>query len=289
MRSLRMPLGLGLPMRLYNGVRRPGRITILGQELAGEVEAVGGTVRSFRPGDPVFGTAGMRLGAYAEYICLPEEGKEGALAIMPANMSYEEAAAVPTGGLEALHFLKRADLRSGETVLINGAGGSIGTYAVQLAKHFGADVTAVDSTDKLEMLRAIGADRVIDYTQEDFTRSGRAYDVIFDVVGKIPFARGLEMLNSGGRYLLSNPSPSHLVRGPWTSKTGDKKVVVGTSNQKTEDLVFLRGLIEAGKIRPVIDRRYPLEEMAEAHRYVETGQKQGNVVIILGDDSNSSV
>ena len=206
---------------------------------------------------------------------------EGALAIKPANMTYEEAAAVPVAGLEALHFLRQANIRSGEKVLINGAGGSIGTFAVQLAKSFGAEVTGVDSMLKLDMLRSIGADQVIDYTQEDFTNNGQTYDVILDVVGKTSFSRCIRSLSQNGRYLLANPGLSQMVRGPWTSMRSSKKVIIGAGSQKSEDLIFLKELIEAGKIKSVIDRRYPLEQTAEAHRYVETGQKMGNVVITL--------
>ena len=196
-------------------------------------------------------------------------------------MSYEEAAAVPVGGLEALHFLRQGNIQSGQKVLINGAGGSIGTSAVQLAKYFGAEVTAVDSTMKLDMLRSIGADQVIDYTQEDFTKSGESYDVILDVVGKSTYSRSVKSLKKNGRYLLANPGLSHMVRGKWTSMRSSKKVIFGAAGQKREDLIFLKELIEAGKIKSVIDRRYPLEQTAEAHRYVETGHKKGNVVITV--------
>ena len=219
------------------------------------------------------------MGTYAEYICLPEEPEEGALAIKPANMTYEEAAAVPVGGLEALCFLRKGNIQSGQKVLINGAGGTIGPFAVQLAKYFGAEVTAVDSTGKLDMLRSIGADHVIDYTREDFTKSGETYDFILDVVGKSSFSGSIRSLNQNGRYLIANPELSQMVRGRWTSMTSSKKVIFGAANGKTEDLIFLKELIEAGKIKSVIDRRYPLEQTAEAHRYVETGHKKGNVVI----------
>jgi 2-desacetyl-2-hydroxyethyl bacteriochlorophyllide A dehydrogenase len=283
-RSLKFPIWLGLPMRIYVGLRRPKRIKILGQELAGEVEAVGQDVKLFEKGDQVFGTTGFGFGAYAEYICRPEKPEEGVLAIKPANMTFEEAAAVPTGGLEALHFLRKGNIQSGQKVLINGAGGSIGTFAIQLAKHFGAEVTGVDSTGKLDMLRSLGADQVIDYTQEDFTKSGETYDVIFDVVGKSPFSRSIRTLKQNGRYLLANPKLSQMVRGQWISTRSSKQVISATASQKTEDLMFLRELIETGKLKSVIDRRYPLEQIAEAHRYVETGQKMGNVVITVEHD-----
>lgn len=280
-RQLKIPLLFRLPMRLYAGLRKPTRITILGQEVAGEVEATGKAVREFKKGDRVFGTTGTSFGAYAEYVCLPEKPREGALATIPACLTYEEAAAVPVGGLEALHFLRKGNVGSGQKVLINGAGGSIGTFAVQLAKYFGAEVTGVDSGGKLDMLRSIGADYVIDYTREDFTKNGKVYDVIFDVAGKSPFARSVRSLNKGGRYILANPGLSHILRGPWTLLSSGRNVIIGGSNYRTEDLLFLRGLIEAGEIRPVVDRRYPFEQMAEAHRYVEAGKKQGSVVITI--------
>lgn len=280
-RSLSLPIWLRLPMRVYVGLRKPGRIKVLGQELSGQVEAVGKEVKRFKAGDKVFAATGFSLGAYAEYICLPEEPEDGVLAIMPANMTYDEAAGVPFGGLEALHFLKKGDIQPGERVLINGAGGSIGTYAVQLTKYYGAEVTAVDSADKCEMLRSIGADRVIDYTQEDFTKNGEAYDVIFDVIGKSSFSRSMRSLKPGGRYLLANPRLSHMVRRPLASMRGGKRIIVGAAIRKRDDLLFLKELIETGRLQTVIDRRYPLEQTAEAHRYVETGQKKGHVVITV--------
>jgi len=283
LRRLKLPLYFSLPMRIYVGFRKPTRITIPGMELAGEIEAAGKAVTRFRPGDQVFGTTGFSMGAYAEYICLPEDGKEvdGSLAIKPANMTYAEAAAVPVGGLEALHFLRKGNIHRGQKVLINGAGGSIGTFAVQLAKYFGAEVSAVDSLGKLDMLRSIGADQVIDYMQADFTKNDQTYDVIFDVVGTSSFSGCIRSLKQNGRYLLANPGLSHRVRGRWTSVTSGKKVISGAASHKTEDLIFLKELIEAGKIISVIDRRYPLEQIAEAHKYVETGQKKGNVVISI--------
>jgi NADPH:quinone reductase-like Zn-dependent oxidoreductase len=278
-RNLKMPILIRLPMRMYVGLRKPKRITILGQELAGEIEAIGKDVKRFKAGDLVFGTTGLGFGAYAEYICLPEKSAMGVLATKPVNMAYEEAAAAPTGGLEALHFIRKGNIQRGEKVLIIGAGGSIGTFAVQLARYFGAAVTGVDSTSKLEMLRSIGADHVIDYTQEAFTRNGENYDVIFDVPGKSTFSGNIRSLKQNGRYILVNPGLSHTLLGPWTSMRSGKRVIFGAGSHKTEDLIFLRDLIEAGQIKAVIDRRYSLEQITEAHRYVDTGHKKGNVVI----------
>lgn len=280
-RGLNMPLWLRLPMRAYAGLWKPVRLTVLGQELAGEVESVGRHVTRFKVGDPVFGTPGFGLGCYAEYICLPEAGDDAVLAAKPANISYDEAAAIPFGAMEALHFLRKARIEAGERILINGAGGSIGTFGVQIAKHHGAEVTAVDSAVKLDMLRSIGADRVVDYTQEDFTRSGETYDVIFDVIGKSPYAGSMRSLKPNGRYVLANPRPSHRLRGLFSTMGGGRKVISGSAVRKNEDLLFLKALIEAGVIRTVIDRTYPLEEMVEAHRYVETGEKQGNLIIAV--------
>ncbi len=283
LRSLKFPIYLSLPMRLWRGFLKPRENSILGTELAGEIEAVGKDVKRFKEGDQVFGSAGMDFGTNAEYICLPEEPgeMEGGVAIKPANMTYEEAATVPFGGREALHFLRKGKIKSGQKILINGAGGSIGTFAVQLAKHFGAEVTAVDTMGKLDMLLSIGADQVIDYTQEDFTKSGEVYDVIFDVVGTISFSRSEKSITQNGTYLLANPLGSQMVRGPLTRMTSSKKVIMQTASPTTQDLIFLRELVEAGKIKSVIDRRYPLEQIAEAHRYVETGEKKGNVVITV--------
>lgn len=279
MRNLRFPYWIRLPMRAFIGLRKPTRITIPGTYLAGEVEAVGADVARFKAGDQIFGTTLFVFGAYAEYVCVPEKG---AMAIKPASVSYEEAAPVGLGGLEALHFLRIAAVQPGERVLINGAGGSIGTYGIQIAKHFGAEVIAVDSGGKLEKLRGVGADQVIDYTQEDFTQNGQRYDVIFDVIGKSPFAASMRSLNPGGRYLIANPTgPLQFVRGKWASRQSDKKVLFEMTNPTAKDLAFLAELMEPGKLRTVIDKTYPLAEIPQAHRYVETGQKVGNVVVTI--------
>jgi NADPH:quinone reductase-like Zn-dependent oxidoreductase len=291
LRSLKFPLGMRLLARIGFGFRGP-RKKILGQEFAGEIESVGKDIKLLKKGDQVFAHAGFGMGTYAEYKCMPEEpkGMEGVMAIKPANMTYEEAACVPLGGLEALHHLRKGNIQSGQKVLINGAGGSIGTIAVQLAKNFGAEVTAVDSTRKLDMLRSIGADSIIDYTQEGFTKSGKTYDVIFDVVGKGPFSGHISSLKDQGILLTANSMKSRIVREPGKSKANSKKIIGGNVVYKTEHLIFLKELIEAGKIKSVIDRRYPLEQTPEAHRYVEKGGKKGNVVITVGhnDKKNQS-
>ena len=283
-RRFTFPAWVWLPLRLFFGVFKP-RVRVLGQEFAGQVEAVGKDVTSFAPGDRIFGTTGIALGAHAEYICLREQPEGGALAKIPAKMTYAEAAPIPYGGSEALRFLRKGNIQRGQKVLIIGAGGSFGTFAVQLAKSFGAEVTAVDSAGKLDMLRSIGADHVIDYAKQDYTAGGEAYDLIFDVVCRVPLPRLLRVLRPNGRCLLANPQTSHIIRGSWTSMTSSKKVIFGVESGSKEDLPFLADLIVAGKLRPVIDRKYALEQIVEAHRYAETEQKNGNIVISVGLDA----
>jgi len=282
-RRFKLPFLFAIPLRLYLGFIKPTRITILGTEFAGEIVTTGKDVTRYQPGDQVFGYTGLGMGTYAEYLCLPEKPSAllSVMAEKPVNIPYEEAAAVPFGGLEALHSLRKANIQSGQKVLIVGAGGSIGTYSVQLAKHYGAEVTAVDKPGKLEMLRSIGADHVIDYTQEDFTKSGQMYDVILDTIGKSSFSGSLRSLKENGTYLNANPGLFGGVWMRWISKRSSKRVIPWTGGYTVNNLLTLKELIEAGTIKAIIDRRYPLEQTAEAHRYVEKGHKKGNVIITV--------
>jgi NADPH:quinone reductase-like Zn-dependent oxidoreductase len=280
----RMRRAMPFIVRFMTGLWRPNKIQILGMEFSGTVESVGRAVTRFREGDQVFGSPGFKFGTHAEYICQPEDAL---LALKPVNMSFQEATAVLFGGVSALHFLRKAHIQAGQHVLIYGASGSVGVFAVQLAKHFGANVTAVCSTANLGMVKSLGADAVVDYTREDFSRAGRVYDMVFDTVGKSGFSRSLQSLKRGGFYVRVGGSGRlssilwGIVQEKWASGTGAAKVIGGVGRATGADLSFLKGLIEAGKLRTVIDRRYPLAEIAEAHRYVEAGHKKGHVVIVL--------
>jgi len=267
--------------RIILGLRKPRkRFEILGTELAGIIESVGKDVTRFKKGDQVYGFRGFGTGVYAEYKCMPEKGS---LAIKPINTTYEEAAALVDGPTTALFFLRdRANIQRGDKVLVIGASGSIGTSAIQLAKYFKAEVTGVCSTANLELVKSLGADKVIDYTREDFTRNGETYNLIFDTAGKSSFSRCKGSLKENGRYLLTTGNMlTNYLQALWTSIAGNKRVIVGMSIEKTKSLIFIKELVEAGIIKPVIDKRYPLEQIAEAHEYVETGHKKGNVVITV--------
>ena len=279
-RSLNVPAGFGLIMRLVFGISKPKQ-PILGSELAGVVESVGKDVRNFKIGDQVFAFSDASMGCHAEYKCMPQDG---AVVLKPPSLSYDEATALSFGGTTALDFLRRGKLQRGESVLVNGASGGVGTAAVQLAKHFGADVTGVCSTANVELVRSLGARHVIDYSKEDFTQNGETYDVIVDTAGTAPFSRSKASLKEGGRLLMVLGGLPDMLQIPWVSMTSSKKVIAGPAAGRAEDLRFLAGLAEAGEFKPVIDRRYPFEQIAEAHRYVDTGRKKGNVVITLGHD-----
>jgi len=261
------------------GFRKP-RKNIPGDDLAGEIEDVGKDVNLFKKGDQVFGASSVFGfgGTNAEYTCLPANKQ---VALKPTNMSSEEAAAVPFGGASAVHFLKKGSIQKGEKVLIYGASGSVGTYAVQIAKYFGAEVTAVCSTSNLDLVKSLGADKVIDYTQEDFTKNGQTYDAIFDTVIKTSYTRCKRSLKPGGRYITVDWP---LLPALWTTITGGKKIIFGIPPTSNENLVYLKKLIEAGKVKAIIDKLYPMEQIVEAHKYVDTGHKKGNVVITINDN-----
>jgi NADPH:quinone reductase-like Zn-dependent oxidoreductase len=278
-RSFDVPPVFWIAYRISVGLTGPKQ-PILGAVLAGEIEAVGKDVKRFRKGDQVYGMDIDGRGYHAEYACRPEEG--AALAKKPANMTYEEAAAVPHGALTALFFLReKGNIQSGQKVLINGASGAVGSSAVQLAKYFGAKVTGVCSTTNLELVKSLGADKVIDYTTEDFTESGESYDIIFDAVGKSSFSRCRNSLVQGGIYLATDPTLSVILSMLWTSVIGSKKAIWALGPERAQDLEYLTELIEAEKLKAVIDRCYPLEQTAEAHKYVEKGHTKGNVVIAV--------
>ncbi len=266
-----------LPLRIYMGLRRPKR-PILGMELSGEVEAVGKNVSGFKKGDQIISDTGIRFGAYAEYACVKSSF---AMTTKPKNVTHEEAATIPTAGLNALHYIRKAELKPGQKLLIKGAAGCFGTYAVQIAKLQGAEVTGVDSAKKLGILHSLGIDHVMDYEKEDFTKNGVKYDVIFDVLGNSSVAKGMKSLKPGGRYVLATPWVSRVLQGLWTSMTSSKEFVFSLAKYKSEDLEYLKELIESEKLKPVVDRKYTLEQVAEAHRYVEQGFKTGHVAITV--------
>jgi len=265
-----------IPFRLFMGLRGP-RKKILGIDFAGEIVKVGKDVKSFRKGEQVFGSTGSAFGAYAEFVCMPAEG---VLTTMPNNITHREAAAIFFGGNTALHFLRKGNIQSGQKVLVYGASGSVGTSAVQLAKHFGAEVIGICSTVNIELVKELGADRVIDYSRDDFTKSGDKYDIIFDTVGKSSHSNCVRSLINKGYFLKAvNMEMLPILQSIWTSITSSKKVIGGVAAENTEALIYLKELVESGKLKPVIDKVYPLEQTADAHRYVDLGHKKGNVVI----------
>lgn len=276
-RSLNVPTGFGLIIRLAFGISKP-RQPVLGTELAGVVESVGKAVRNFKIGDQVFVFNDTGMGCHVEYKCMPEDGM---VSLKPSSLSFDEAAALSFGGTTALDFLRRGKLQSGEKILINGASGGVGTAAVQLAKHFGADVTGVCSTANQDLVASLGADHLIDYTKEDFTKNGKTYDVIVDTVGNAPFSRTKNSLANKGRLLMVLADLPDMLQVPWVLITSSKKIIAGPATVRLEDLHFLAELAEAGQFKPVMDRRYPFEQFVEAHRYVDTGRKKGNVSLIL--------
>ena len=282
-REFHMPLLFLLPTKISFGLNKPNR-TILGSELAGMVEKVGKNVSKFKPGDQVFGYVGQSMGANAEYLCMSEDGMVG---IKPANMTYEEAACVPYGGIMALSHLRKVDVKKGHKVLVNGASGGIGSLAVQIIKYYGAEVTGVCSTPRVNYVKALGADKVIDYTKEDFTETGETFDLIYDILGKSSFSRCKKSMKPSGRYLLASFKTGKILQMLGTSIIGKKKVICAMGSEKQEDMLLLKELVEAGKIKSIIDKRFPLEQTAEAHRYVEEGHKKGNVVITLGHNNKT--
>lgn len=282
-RSLNVPAGFGLIVRLVFGISKPKQ-SILGSELAGVVESIGKDVKNFKIGDQVFAFSDTRMGCYAEYKCMPQDG---AVVLKPPGLSCYEAAALSFGGTTALDFLRRGKLQRGERVLVNGASGGVGSAVVQLAKHFGAEVTGVCSTANMALVRSLGAHHVIDYTTNDFTQNGETYDVIVDTVGTAPFSRCNASLKEGGRLLLVLAGLPEILQMPWVSISSTKKIIAGPATVRIEDLRFLAGLAEAGEFKPVIDRHYPFEQIVEAHRYVDSGRKKGNVIITLKRDDGA--
>lgn len=282
LRSFHFPvLWFWLPLRIALGIRKPKR-QILGGYFAGEITQVGSAVQHLSPGERIFGSSQLRLGGYGEYLCLPAHYT---LVQIPDTLSYVEAAAVPLGGLNALHFMRKAKIQAGERVLINGAGGSIGSYAVQLAKHFGAEVTAVDSANKAALLAELGADHFIDYRQADFRQSRAEYDVIFDMVASSPYGSSISALRPNGRYLMGNPSLIKMLRSVWTSQCSSKQVFFAFAGETLEELQTLQQMLREGQIQAVVDRVYPMAKAADAHRRVESEQRSGSVVIQISGSS----
>ena len=283
LRSLNVPAGFKLLTRLAFGFSKPKQ-PILGSELAGVIESVGSDVTQFKAGDPVFAFSDASMGCYAEYKCMPADA---AVALKPHNLSYEEAAALSFGGTTALDFFRRARLQRADKVLINGASGGVGAAAIQLAKHFGADITAVCSTANIALVKSLGAHHVIDYTRDDFTLNGETYDVIMDTAGTAPFSHIKDSLKKGGRLLKVLGGLPDMLQIPWILMTSNKKVIAGPAVGRADDLRFLAELAEAGEFKSVIDRCYPLEQIVEAHRYVDSGRKKGNVVLTLGSSGEN--
>lgn len=281
-RSLSMPPGFRPFGRLFFGIRGPKQ-PILGTELAGVIESIGRDVSTFKVGDRVIAFPGAAMGSHAEYRCMPDDG---AIALKPERLTWGEAAALSFGGTTALHFFRKGNLQRGEKVLVNGASGAVGSAAVQLARHFGAEVTGVSSTANLDLVRSLGASHVIDYTTEDFTQNGETYDIIVDTVGTAPFSRSGGSLKEGGRLLMVLGGLSDMLRSPWAALTTSKKVIAGPAPDHAEDVHFLAELAGKGEFTPIVDRCYPLEQIVEAHRYVDTGRKKGNVVVTMGQASD---
>ena len=275
-RRFDVPILFWFPIRLALEVKRPKQ-PILGVEYAGEVESVGTGIKNFKKGDRVFGsTSWLKFGCYAEYTVQKEDG---IISKIPDNLGFEEVAPVPFMGIGALHFIKKTNIRRGHKMLIYGASGAVGTYAVQLANHFGAEVTAVCSTSNLELVKSIGAHKVIDYTQEDISTNREQYDIFLDAVGKCPFSKAFTTIKEDGTYITVDRDFSQTMQGLWAQLTSKKKVIAGTASAKTEDLEFLNELLASGKLKSVIDKVFPFEKMVEAHRYVDLGHKKGNVVV----------
>ena len=278
-RRFEMHVLFWLPLRLYLGIWKP-RKHILGFELAGDVESMGNAVKDFNVGEAVFGGTGFRFAANAEYTCVPAKGM---IAKKPANVSYEDATTIPVAGTNALHYIRKADIKPGEKILIIGAAGCFGTYAVQLAKYYGAEVTAIDSTNKLGVLKAIGADYVIDYTKEDFAKNGISYDIIFDIAGKGSVSKSMKSLTPKGRFVLATPWVKQVLQGFWSSITSKRQFTIALADENPEDLKYLTNLMEESRLKPIIDKHYSLDQVPEAHAYVESGDKIGTVVINIGE------